>query len=182
MNLISCLKASCLKAFVLPSARSRWDIVFNCAAETRPGLSDAVYEEGITKLSQNCARQSGLQLVGRYVELSSGNMLSNEKKAVDEECDPVPWTKVAKCKAKVEKELPQIEGLSYTIVRLPLVYGKGDRRGLSKFVNQNVHNILCALIFYLSASHHNCCDLQIPWRHNETTLERQHEIEHRSRI
>lgn len=123
--------ASCQKAFA-PTSDKSWDIVFNCAAETRPGLSDAVYEEGITKLSMNCARQSASHSVGRYVELSSGNMLSSEKKPLDEDCSPSPWTKEATFKAKVEKQLLEIEGLSCTIVRLPLVYGKGDRRGLSK--------------------------------------------------
>jgi len=32
----------------------------------------------------------------------------------------------------VEKELKHIPGLKYTILRLPVVYGKGDKRGLSK--------------------------------------------------
>lgn len=106
--------------------------MFNCAAETRPGLTEAVYEEGISKLSMNCVRQSKTRAVGRYIELSSGNVLSSDKKAVGEDCIAAPWTKEAKFKAKVEKELVQVEGLSYTIVRLPLVYGKGDRRGLSE--------------------------------------------------
>ena len=44
-----------------------------------------------------------------------------------------PWTLLAKYKLAVEQELPNIPNLDYTIVRPAIVYGSGDRTGLSKF-------------------------------------------------
>lgn len=152
----------------------------NCAAETRPGQTEAVYEEGITKVSLNCARQVAALANSdvRFVELSSGNMLSSDKKPVAEDCTPSPWTMEARFKAKLEQQLPQIKGLSYTIVRLPLVYGKGDRRGLSK-KNANTNYFNDSLKYeFVSASHYDCGHLQVSGRHNEIAVEQQDETEH----
>lgn len=113
-------------------ARTGWDYVFNCAAETRAGRTDAVYTEGIVKLSLNCARESETHRVRRYIELSSGCMNSNEKTPASEDCAGEPWTYMARNKASVEKKLSAMAELKYTILRLPLVYGKCDRRGLGK--------------------------------------------------
>lgn len=106
---------------------SNWDLVVNCAGETKAGQTDPVYKEGILKLSLNCAKQAALQNVGRYIELSSGNMNSNEKTANKEDDIPEPWGYVAKWKLEVEKELANIPGLRYTVLRLPFVYGLGDK-------------------------------------------------------
>lgn len=86
-----------------------------------------MFEETITKLSQNFARQIGLQFVGRYVKISYGNMLSNEKNK--------QWTRIvllyhglrwmeATFKAKVENKLPHI-----VLHDSSIPFGKGDRRG-----------------------------------------------------
>lgn len=128
------LAASCKNAFNAASEISgcvQWDYVFNCAAETRPGQSEAVYNEGVYKLSLNCAIESATHNVKRYIEFSSGNMCSSDQ-PINEDCTMKPWTFVAQNKAKVEEELRNL-GLNYTILRLPVVYGKGDRRGLSKY-------------------------------------------------
>lgn len=71
--------------------------------------------------------------VRRYIEFSSGNMLSSDQWPIKEDCNAKPWTQIAQQKAKVERELEhRRDELNYTILRLPLVYGKGDRKGLSK--------------------------------------------------
>lgn len=71
--------------------------------------------------------------VQRYIEFSSGNMMSSEQRPIKEDCITKPWTQIAQQKAKVEQELEKRRNeLNYTILRLPLVYGKGDRKGLSK--------------------------------------------------
>lgn len=110
-----------------------WDYVFNCAAETRLGQSDAVYSEGIFKLSMNCINETiNMRNIQRYIEFSSANMLSSEQSPVKEDCVAKPWTKIAQQKEKVEKELETMkEEINYTILRIPLAYGKGDRKGLS---------------------------------------------------
>lgn len=67
----------------------------------------------------------------RYVELSSGNIYSSEKKPIKEDHEKKPWTKVAQQKVRVEEELARRgDELNYTILRLPLVYGVGDHKGL----------------------------------------------------
>lgn len=115
-------------------AFSEWDIVFNCAAETRYGQNDAVYYEGIFKLSMNCINEAIKTSVRRYIEFSSGNMLSSEQMPINEECSIRPWTKIAQQKANIEMELSKLDDqLNYTILRLPLVYGTGDHKELSKF-------------------------------------------------
>lgn len=104
----------------------------------RSGQSEAIYHDGITKLSLNCANESVKQNAQRYVELSSGNMHSSEKVAISEDCYSEPWTLVAKYKAKAENQLKSVPGLCYTVLRLPIVYGVGDRRNLSKCTTFNV--------------------------------------------
>lgn len=112
---------------------SNWDYVFNCAAETRLSQTDAIYNDGIHKLSTNCINQSITNGICRYIEFSTGNMFSSEQWPIKEDCSMKPWTQIAQQKAKIEQELEsRREELNYTILRLPLVYGKGDLKGLSK--------------------------------------------------
>lgn len=73
----------------------------NCAGETKSGQTDPIYNEGILKLSLNCAKTASLQNVKHYVELSSGNMYSSDKTAHKEDGPIEPWTFVAKWKRKV---------------------------------------------------------------------------------
>lgn len=133
-SLNSCV-ASCKNAFASSTTddQSNWDYVFNCAAETRLGQTDAVYGDGILKLSTNCMNESISHGTRRYIEFSSGNMLSSDQWPIKEDCVIKPWTQIAQQKAKVEQELTKRHNeLNYTILRLPLVYGKGDRKGLSE--------------------------------------------------
>ncbi|XP_066146628.1 uncharacterized protein [Euwallacea fornicatus] len=130
---------SCKNAFSLPDG-STWDLVVNCAGETKASQTDPVYKEGILKLSINCARQAALQNVGRYIELSSGNVSSSEKTPHKEDDALEPWGFVSRWKLEVEKELADIPNLRYTIIRLPLVYGIGDK-------NYIMPRILAAAIY-----------------------------------
>lgn len=105
--------------------------MINCAGETKSGQTDPVYEEGILKLSLNCAREAALHNVKHYIEISSGNMFSSEKVPHSEDGQVEPWTFVAKWKLQVEKGLKEIPNLNYTILRPAIVYGPGDRSGLT---------------------------------------------------
>lgn len=130
--------ASCKNAFKPPNDCDYpyWDYVFNCAAETRLGKSDGIYLEGIYSLSMNCINEAISHNVRRYVEFSSGNMFSSEKWPIKEDHEKKPWTKVAQQKMRVEEELERrSDQLNYTILRLPLVYGVGDHKGLSMCVS-----------------------------------------------
>uniref|UniRef100_A0A1Q3F9G2 Putative c-3 sterol dehydrogenase/3-beta-hydroxysteroid dehydrogenase n=1 Tax=Culex tarsalis TaxID=7177 RepID=A0A1Q3F9G2_CULTA len=124
--------ASCQNAFKIDSEDgSSWDFVINCAAETKPGQTDPVYQEGILKLAMNCANEAAKCRCKRFVELSTGSMCSSEKVPQKEDCPVEPWTMVGKYKAQTEQELAKVNGLSYTILRLPICYGTGDRKGLT---------------------------------------------------
>ncbi|CAG4933552.1 unnamed protein product [Parnassius apollo] len=108
-----------------------WDLVANCAGETRVGQTEAVYSEGIFTLSCNVAQQCAKMKVGRLVEISSGQMYSSDKPQ-KEDCPIEPWTVEGRMKSKVEQELKNLEPeLSYTIIRPAIVYGIGDRRSLT---------------------------------------------------
>ncbi|XP_063704933.1 dTDP-D-glucose 4,6-dehydratase [Culicoides brevitarsis] len=107
------------------------DFVINCAAETRPGMAPEIYEESIFKLGVNCvenaAKLGGLK---RFIQLSSC-MSSNSGTEVTEECAMEPWTVIGKQHAKLEEYLRSQKNVKYAILRLPIVYGKGDRTGLT---------------------------------------------------
>ena len=53
----------------------RFDFIVNLAAETRYGQSSAVYEERCTRLSQMCAQRAADIGVGRYIEMSTAQVL-----------------------------------------------------------------------------------------------------------
>ncbi|KAH3716248.1 hypothetical protein DPMN_058967 [Dreissena polymorpha] len=108
-----------------------FDFAVNLAAETKYGQSDKVYSEGIVRLSLNCAKEAEKRNIKFYIEMSSGQMASSEKKGVTEDCKPDPWTKLAEHKLAVEQELQQLTSLKYAVLRPAIVYGPGDSHGLT---------------------------------------------------
>ncbi|XP_077288188.1 uncharacterized protein LOC143912728 isoform X2 [Arctopsyche grandis] len=129
-NLIN--PASCRSALEIESDSEPWDLVVNCAGETKNAQSDAVYKEGIFTLSMNCVKECARLKVKRYIEITSGCMFSSEKIAHSEDGLVEPWTFVAKWKSQVETEMEKLSSdLDYTIVRPAIVYGSGDRKGIT---------------------------------------------------
>jgi len=108
-----------------------FDYVINLAAETEYGQSDEVYKEHVYQLSINCAKKAAECKIKRYIEVSTAQVYSSDKKASDESSKTAPWTCIGKFKHEVENELKNIEGLDYVIVRPAIVYGIGDKRGLT---------------------------------------------------
>ncbi|XP_077993896.1 dTDP-glucose 4,6-dehydratase-like [Glandiceps talaboti] len=125
-NLIN--QASCERCY--HDDEGEYDIVVNLAAETKYGQSEPVYKDGIVKLSLNCAREAAKRKVKLFIEVSTGQVYSADKKASCEMSKTSPWTHLAKHKLEVEKELSKIEGLNFIIVRPAIVYGMGDKTGL----------------------------------------------------
>ncbi|KAJ2947320.1 hypothetical protein O0L34_g17033 [Tuta absoluta] len=120
---------SCANALGPPEGG--WELVVNCAGETRTGQAEAVYAEGIVTLSTNVAKQCAKLGVPRLVEISSGQMYSSDKPQ-KEDCLVDPWTVEGRMKSKVEKHLKSLSPeLNYTILRPAIVYGIGDRRSLT---------------------------------------------------
>ena len=69
--------ASCESAFI--TNNESFEYCFNCAGETKSSQTDAVYREGIYKLSLNCASIAAKHNISRYVEVSSGHFVASEK-------------------------------------------------------------------------------------------------------
>lgn len=124
--MISISAGSCENVF-----EGSFDYAINCAGETRVDLPDVIYEEGVYKLSMNCARAAAKFGVRRYVEVSSGQLTASHKGPIKEDDKVIPITSIAKYKYEVEKQMKTIPNLNYTIVRPAIVYGIGDRTGLS---------------------------------------------------
>lgn len=120
---------SCENAF-----NGSFDYAINCAGETRVDLPDAIYEEGIFKLGMNCAHAAAKSNVRCYIFVSSGQLNSSHKGPIKEDDKVIPLTSIAKYKYEVEKQMKNILSLNYTIVRPAIVYGIGDRTGLSRFI------------------------------------------------
>ncbi|KAJ8036359.1 dTDP-D-glucose 4,6-dehydratase [Holothuria leucospilota] len=120
---------SCPKAF--DSDDGEFDVVINLAAETKFGQYDGVYEESILKVGINCSREAAKRNIKKYIELSTGQVYSYDKKASKEDSKLSPWTGIAKYKLQLEEELAKIEGLNYIILRPAIVYGIGDKTGLT---------------------------------------------------
>ncbi|XP_060603718.1 dTDP-D-glucose 4,6-dehydratase-like [Ruditapes philippinarum] len=115
---------------VFTDETGNYDYVINLAAETKYGQSDNVYREGIVRLGMNCAEEAARRNVKLYIEISSGQMYSSDKKPANEDLKPDPWTHVAKYKLQVENQLSHVTGLKYRVIRPGIVYGVGDKCAL----------------------------------------------------
>ncbi|KAK2168956.1 hypothetical protein LSH36_13g22038 [Paralvinella palmiformis] len=121
---------SVTNAFSTPDGTT-FDFVINCASETKMGQSEAVYHDGVYKLSCNCAEEAGRHKVRRYIEMSTTQFGSSDKKPQTEVDKAEPWSLHAKYKLAVEDQLPHIPDLNFIIVRPVIVYGPSDRTGLT---------------------------------------------------
>nr|CAH0111561.1 unnamed protein product [Daphnia galeata] len=133
---------------------ANWDFVINLAAETKHNQTRAVYEQGTVPLSIGCAELAAKHKVKRYVELSDSHLYSGKKKPAQEGDAVEPYTLIAECKLEVEKELQKIDQLNYVVLRPAIIYGTGDRVGLTPWL------ILGAIYRHLGET------LQLLW-HNE---------------
>lgn len=85
-------------------------------------------------------------------------MFGNQKPArEDSRCDP--WTSLARHKLDVERALENFVDLDYVIVRPAIVYGLGDRNGLSKFAE----NTLCLCVDRIGACHYQKWECMEGW-------------------
>ncbi|XP_065841954.1 dTDP-glucose 4,6-dehydratase-like [Oscarella lobularis] len=109
-----------------------YDYVVCLAAETKFGQAEAVYKERVFNVTINCAKESAKRNVKRFVEVSTGRVYSPSKpKARKEDGKIEPWTPVASEKRKAEIELGKIDGLNHVILRPAVIYGTGDRLGIT---------------------------------------------------
>jgi nucleoside-diphosphate-sugar epimerase len=142
---------------VFSDADGEFTLVFNCAAITKYGQENVVYEENILGISVTCAREAARRRVQRFVELSTSQIYAADKKPSAEDSkvgdgawrgfqrtgkptlllsflpfQKKPWTLIGEYKLRAEMELATIPELNYCIVRPAIVYGVSDMLGLSK--------------------------------------------------
>ncbi|KAG4084173.1 NAD(P)-binding protein [Neocallimastix lanati (nom. inval.)] len=110
---------------------TEYDYVFNLAAETKYGQSEAVYDEKVYGLSVTCAKEAAKRNIKAFVELSTAQIYDGDKKPSKEDSKTKPWTLIAKYKLKAEEELMKMKGLNLVILRPAVVYGPGDILGIT---------------------------------------------------
>lgn len=121
--------ASVEKAFHLEGGN--FDYVINLAAETKYGQSEEVYNERVLSVAVNCARQAVKTKVKRFVHLSTAQVYDCDKGLSAEQSKVDPWTLLAKYHLKAELAFRDIEGLNYVILRPAIIYGVGDKSGIT---------------------------------------------------
>jgi len=130
--------ASIAKVFTLEGGK--FNLVFNLAAETKYGQTDAVYAEKVLDLSVKVATEAAKQKVDRFIEVSTAQVYEAGKKPSKENGKTDPWTALAKHKLQAEEQLRKIAGLNLIIVRPAIIYGPGDIAGLSP-------RIICGAVY-----------------------------------
>lgn len=130
--------AAIAKAYALEGGK--FNFVFNLAAETKYGQTEAVYNEKVLDLSVKVATEAAKQKVDRFIEVSTAQVYEPGKKPSKETDKLDPWTLQAKYKLKAEEELRKIPGLNLIIVRPVNIYGPADVVGISP-------RIICGAVY-----------------------------------
>eukprot|EP00055_Hartaetosiga_balthica_P002925 m.5781 g.5781 ORF g.5781 m.5781 type:complete len:365 (-) comp2477_c0_seq1:1019-2113(-) len=107
-----------------------FDYVFNCAAMTKYGQGEAVYQEHVYTITIKCAKKALEKGCKRFIEVSTAQVYEAGKKQSAEDSKLKPWTDLAKMKLTGEEELAHLDGLDFCIVRPSIVYGSSDKNGL----------------------------------------------------
>lgn len=107
-----------------------FDMVFNCAAMTKFGQDELVYQENVFDVAIKCAKKAAELGCKRFIEISTAQVYAADKKPTSEDGKLKPWTAIANMKLRVETELASIPNLDFVIVRPATVYGSSDRLGL----------------------------------------------------
>jgi len=78
--------------------------------------------------------------VEKFVEVSTAQIYSPDKKPSSEDGKLAPWTVLAKYRLDAEEELKKVSGLPLVILRPVTVYGPGDMTGITP-------RIVCAAVY-----------------------------------
>ncbi|KYQ90749.1 NAD-dependent epimerase/dehydratase family protein [Tieghemostelium lacteum] len=156
---------SITKVFTLEGGK-KFNYVFNLAAETKYGQTDAVYNEKVFDVSLKCATEAAKVGVDKFIEVSTAQIYDANKKPSKEGDKVDPWTTVAKYKYNAEQKLKEIEGLNLIIVRPSVVYGPGDILGISpriitgavyKFLDEKMKFLWTGDLKYNTVHVHDVC-------------------------
>lgn len=132
-------EASIAKCFQLED--HSFDYVFSCAAESKYGLDDPIYQEKTHDVVMKIAREAAKHPeIKKFVHLSTAQVYKADKKASKEGSSLDPWTMLAKSHRKTEEDLRGVAGLPLVILRPATVYGPGDILGIAP-------RLICAAVY-----------------------------------
>lgn len=131
--------ASIAKCFTL-EAGGEFDYVFNCAAETKYGQEEPIYQEKTHDVCVKIAQEAVKRKPKKFVHLSTAQVYEAGKKPCKENGTLEPWTTLAKIHLKTEESLKGIAGLPLVILRPSTVYGPGDVQGIAP-------RVICAAVY-----------------------------------
>ncbi|GAB5365698.1 hypothetical protein AAMO2058_001080200 [Amorphochlora amoebiformis] len=117
---------------VKKSFKEKVDYVINLCGETRAAMSANDYKERAVVVADKCGKAAAEMKVKKWIEVSTAHVYKESKKtAVDEKGALDPWTNVAVHRLTAEKVLSETKGLNLVILRPAIVYGPGDKMGLT---------------------------------------------------
>ncbi|EDR28549.1 dTDP-D-glucose 4,6-dehydratase, putative [Entamoeba dispar SAW760] len=122
------------------SIEGGFDVVFDCAAETKLGQDEFMYEQKTYGLTKLVAEEAVKQKVKRFIHLSNAQVYDSSSKAKDEKAKIKPWTKLAASQAKADELLIGMKELPFVILRPAIIYGPGDVTGIAP-------RIICAAVY-----------------------------------
>jgi nucleoside-diphosphate-sugar epimerase len=119
---------------------AKFDYVVNLCGETRFGLAEEEYKKKCLEPAQLAGKVAAELKVEKFVEISTAQIYSADKKPSNEDGKVAPWTILAKYRLEAETELKKISGLPLVILRPVTVYGPGDMTGITP-------RIVCAAVY-----------------------------------
>nr|BAN40268.1 NAD dependent epimerase/dehydratase, putative [Entamoeba invadens] len=134
-NLVN--QASVSKMFTVDGG---FDVVYDCAAETKLGQDAFIYEQKTYGLTKMVAEEAVKTKVKKFIHLSNAQVYDSSSKPKDEKAKIKPWTRLATSQAKADDELLKMKDLPVVILRPSIIYGQGDVTGIAP-------RIICAAVY-----------------------------------
>jgi len=106
-----------------------FDIVVNCAAETRYEMAQEEYVKNTVKVAEVCGRTAQAFGVKKFIHLSNCLVYGSTKSPADEKTKTNAIYTQGKIALAAEATIADIKDLPYKILRLPIVYGPYDLEG-----------------------------------------------------
>eukprot|EP01010_Urceolus_cornutus_P004937 NODE_823_length_1307_cov_275.337043_g624_i0.p1 GENE.NODE_823_length_1307_cov_275.337043_g624_i0~~NODE_823_length_1307_cov_275.337043_g624_i0.p1 ORF type:complete len:369 (+),score=84.06 NODE_823_length_1307_cov_275.337043_g624_i0:70-1176(+) len=109
----------------------KFNIVVNLASDSNYGQSEEMYTNLIVNVRARAAAYAAeFGGVERYIEVSTAQVYEPKDKPAKETSKVKPWTQPATYQLQAEQQVLQHSGLPVIVVRLPIVYGPGDKGGI----------------------------------------------------
>eukprot|EP00485_Elphidium_margaritaceum_P012854 CAMPEP_0202707986 /NCGR_PEP_ID=MMETSP1385-20130828/20255_1 /ASSEMBLY_ACC=CAM_ASM_000861 /TAXON_ID=933848 /ORGANISM="Elphidium margaritaceum" /LENGTH=385 /DNA_ID=CAMNT_0049366847 /DNA_START=58 /DNA_END=1215 /DNA_ORIENTATION=+ len=108
-----------------------YDYIINLCGETRFGQSDQDYQIKCIDSCKKCMiAASACKNLKKWIEVSTAQVYEPAKNPLNEKAKIAPFTKLANFRLQCE-QLIEKSGFPYVILRPSIVYGPGDKTGLT---------------------------------------------------